>query len=265
MKTRLHFLILLLLPAAAIAQNIEVNGEPLEYPVGIRGAVELEFMTAVGEWYQVEISPDMGAWDNEGYAIQGTGGLVSTVVSTRDFETAFYRVKDGAVANGGPWPVYTAVDPIAIDENNRIGLNPASQGYVLKSTGSGWVAAPPDAATEVTLNNMQPYLGVHFIIALVGIYPSRSSIHDPTIGEIAMFGGTFAPRNWALCNGQLLPISSYSALFSILGTTYGGDGRTTFALPDLRGRVPLHPGQGAGLQLRQLGERSGTEETTHSH
>ncbi|MCH2218340.1 MAG: tail fiber protein, partial [Flavobacteriales bacterium] len=62
---------------------------------------------------------------------------------------------------------------------------------------------------------------------------------DPFIGQIMMFAGTFAPVNWALCNGQILPISEYTALFSILGTTYGGNGRTTFALPDLRGRVPM--------------------------
>ena len=73
-----------------------------------------------------------------------------------------------------------------------------------------------------------------------------------------MFGGTFAPRSWALCEGQLLAISQYQALFSILGTTYGGDGRTTFALPDLRGRVAIGEGQGPGLSNRPLGQRSGT-------
>lgn len=82
---------------------------------------------------------------------------------------------------------------------------------------------------------------------------------DPFIGEIVMFAGNFAPRGWAFCDGQLLPISSYSALFSILGTTYGGDGRTTFGLPDLRGRVPMHPGNGPGLSPRRLGEKGGTE------
>ena len=82
---------------------------------------------------------------------------------------------------------------------------------------------------------------------------------DPFIGQIIMFAGNFAPRGWALCDGQLLSISSLSALFSILGTTYGGDGRTTFALPDLRGRAALHPGSGAGLTPRHLGEKGGTE------
>lgn len=74
-----------------------------------------------------------------------------------------------------------------------------------------------------------------------------------------MFGGNFAPRGWAFCDGQLLSIAQNTALFSILGTTYGGDGRTTFGLPDLRGRVALHEGQGPGLSSRRLGEVSGTE------
>jgi len=80
---------------------------------------------------------------------------------------------------------------------------------------------------------------------------------EPFLGEIKFFGFDFAPRGWAMCNGQLLPISQNQALFSILGTTYGGDGRTSFALPDLRGRTPVH--KGAGLVL---GERSGQEQHT---
>jgi microcystin-dependent protein len=79
------------------------------------------------------------------------------------------------------------------------------------------------------------------------------------IGEIRMFAGNFAPRSWALCDGQLLAISQNDALFSLLGTLYGGDGRTTFGLPDMRGRVPLHNGQGPGLTSRPIGQKSGTE------
>ncbi|NHE56144.1 phage tail protein [Cyclobacterium plantarum] len=85
---------------------------------------------------------------------------------------------------------------------------------------------------------------------------------EELIGVIKMFAGNFAPRGYAFCNGQLLPINQNQALFSILGTTYGGDGRTTFALPDLRGRVPIGPGQGPGLSTRQLGEKGGWETTT---
>jgi microcystin-dependent protein len=82
------------------------------------------------------------------------------------------------------------------------------------------------------------------------------------IGEIRMFAGNFAPRGWALCEGQLLPISQNQALFSILGTTYGGDGRTTFALPDMRGRVVAGTGRGSGLTDRRLGQKFGSENNT---
>ncbi len=91
---------------------------------------------------------------------------------------------------------------------------------------------------------------------------------DPFLAQIVMFGGNFAPRGWAFCNGQLLAINQFSALFSLLGTTYGGDGRTTFALPELRGRAALHTGgisgTGPGLSSRRLGERGGSETNTLS-
>ncbi len=87
---------------------------------------------------------------------------------------------------------------------------------------------------------------------------------DPFIAEIIMFGGNFAPRGWAFCDGQLLDISSNTALFALIGTTYGGDGRTSFALPDLRGRVAIHPGRGPGLSIYTLGRKSGVETVTLS-
>lgn len=82
---------------------------------------------------------------------------------------------------------------------------------------------------------------------------------DPFLGEIRFFAGNFAPRGWALCDGQILPIAQNTALFSILGTTYGGDGRTSFGLPDMRGRSPLHAGTGPGLSQIRLGQRGGSE------
>lgn len=85
---------------------------------------------------------------------------------------------------------------------------------------------------------------------------------EPFIGQIMMFGGNFAIRGWAMCNGQLLSIAQNTALFSILGTTYGGNGQTTFGLPDLRGRVPVHFGQGPGLSPYSLGQQSGVESQT---
>jgi microcystin-dependent protein len=96
---------------------------------------------------------------------------------------------------------------------------------------------------------------------------------SPYLSEIQLFACNFAPRGYAFCSGQILPIAQNTALFSLLGTTYGGNGQTTFALPDLRGRVPVHPGQGPGLSNVSLGEVGGVETVTltanqmpaHSH
>ncbi len=85
---------------------------------------------------------------------------------------------------------------------------------------------------------------------------------EPFVGEIRMFAGNFAPRGWAFCDGQLLAVSQNDALFSLLGTIYGGDGRTTFGLPDLRGRIPIHAGHGPGLSERRLGSKAGAEKVT---
>ncbi len=96
---------------------------------------------------------------------------------------------------------------------------------------------------------------------------------DPFIAEIRIFAGNFAPRGWAFCHGQLLPIAQNTALFALIGTTFGGDGRTTTALPDLQGRAPMHPGNGPGLTNRRLGQKVGAgtvtltaaQMATHNH
>ena len=85
---------------------------------------------------------------------------------------------------------------------------------------------------------------------------------DPFVAEIRIFPFNFAPKGWAFCDGQILPISQNTALFSLLGTTYGGDGKSTFALPDMQGNAPMHPGQGPGLSLHDLGEVGGSETVT---
>jgi microcystin-dependent protein len=98
-------------------------------------------------------------------------------------------------------------------------------------------------------------------------------VANPFVAEIRIFAGNFAPNGWALCDGQLMPISQNTALFSLLGTTYGGDGKSNFALPNLQGCSPMEAGQGAGLSLRDLGETGGeqtvtllqTEMTAHNH
>jgi microcystin-dependent protein len=96
---------------------------------------------------------------------------------------------------------------------------------------------------------------------------------DPFVAEIRIFPFNFAPKGWAFCDGQILPISQNTALFSLLGTTYGGDGKSNFALPDMQGNAPMHPGQGPGLSLHDLGETGGSDTVTlleseipsHSH
>ena len=96
---------------------------------------------------------------------------------------------------------------------------------------------------------------------------------EPFVGEIRMFAGNFAPQGWAFCDGQLLSVNQNDALFSLLGTIYGGDGRTTFGLPDLRGRLPMHAGTGPGLSPQRMGSMGGQENVTltvnempaHSH
>jgi len=87
-------------------------------------------------------------------------------------------------------------------------------------------------------------------------------VTDPFLAEIRMFGGNFAPTGWALCNGQLMSISQNTAMFSLLGTTYGGDGKSTFGLPDMQGSTPMQQGQGPGLSLRDLGELGGEQTVT---
>jgi microcystin-dependent protein len=154
----------------------------------------------------------------------------------------------------------------------EVNLPTAVNGNLITYDGTNWVAATPQNAVKITIgnaggnlsfNNRSPYLAVNYIIAIYGVFPSRNSA-DPFIAEIIMFAGNFAPRGWAYCDGQILAISSNTALFSILGTTYGGDGRTTFGLPDLRGRSAIHVGygHGPGLSTIRLGDRSGAETTT---
>ena len=102
------------------------------------------------------------------------------------------------------------------------------------------------------------------LVTILGMAKPSYAAEECFLGEIMAFGGNFAPRGWAKLDGQLLAISSNSALFSILGTTYGGDGRTTFALPDLRGRVAIGPRQGPSLSNRSLGEKGGFENVSLS-
>ena len=119
---------------------------------------------------------------------------------------------------------------------------------------------------------MQKFILISFVLLTICL-TNKVQAQEPILGEIRMFAGNFAPRGWAMCDGQILSISQNTALFSLLGTIYGGDGRTTFALPDLRGRAPIHHGDGPGLTNKNIGQKSGTESNvlsvdnlpSHSH
>jgi microcystin-dependent protein len=164
-------------------------------------------------------------------------------------------------ANLLPSPGASA-DVVFADER-EIALAPGfADGQLLEwdAVGNNWVAMPPRSIT-IDLppqNIVQPTLTLNYAIATVGLFPSRSGEGD-FIGEIILVGFNFAPRGYALCNGQLLQIAQNTALFSLLGTMYGGDGRTTFGLPDLRGTVPVGFGTGPGLTPRTQGSRFGAE------
>lgn len=145
-----------------------------------------------------------------------------------------------------PGVTYTAQAPIVISTPDP--MNPNEQLISF--------SAPLTHRQE---SNMQPFLSMYYIFALQGSFPSRSFAVDPYLASVDIFAGNFAPRGWAFCEGQLLPISQYSAVFSLVGTTYGGDGRTTFGLPDLRGRVAIGTGNGPGLTSRPLGQKAGGE------
>ncbi len=144
------------------------------------------------------------------------------------------------------------------------GFNPFLHRIYTLFSGGDVVDMSSDAITPTTggsssHTNMSPFLTIKCLINLVGLFPVDSA-PQPFLGEIrwVAYSNTI-PRGWENCDGQLLPVSQNTALFSILGTTYGGDGRTTFALPDMRGRMPMHEGSGPGLTTHSIGQRAGTE------
>jgi microcystin-dependent protein len=160
----------------------------------------------------------------------------------------------------------TAAAPLTVATNN-IQLNPGTAvGDLLTWNGTIWVNIQP-AVQHFTysFDNHQPYLALNYIIGITGIFPSQNSAATPYLGEIYLMASNFAPQGFALCNGQILSINQNAALFALLGTTYGGNGTTTFALPDLRSRVPVHIGSASGLSSYILGQVGGSETQTFTH
>jgi microcystin-dependent protein len=135
---------------------------------------------------------------------------------------------------------------------------------ILVANGTNWISktlALASIGTGTPISILPPYLTINYSICLFGVYPSRNG-SESYVGEICIYAFNFPPRNWALCDGSIQSISQNQALFSLLGTTYGGDGQSTFALPDLRGRSPIGQGQGTNLSTRVMGQSGGSETTT---
>ncbi|MHA4808577.1 phage tail protein [Flavitalea flava] len=167
--------------------------------------------------------------------------------------------------NGGEWvdiANLSANPPLVVSSTNQISFNPGTQaGDLITWDGNNWVNMQPAHHFTFTVENRQPCLALNFCIAMTGIFPARS---DPFLSQIQIFPFNFPPHGWAFCNGQILSISQNTALFSLLGTNYGGNGVSNFALPDLQGRTPLKFGQGPGLSDYIQGETGGTESGTIS-
>lgn len=214
-----------------------------------------------------------------------TNGLLSVEIGTGNTSDLFSAID----WSNGPYFIGTAVDPaggmdytitgtsqllsvpyalhanVADSVVGGVGISPSNEpadGNLISYDGTNWVAKNISVETGLTggglaHENRMPFLTINYCIALEGIFPSRN--FTPFVGQIATFGFEWAPRGWARCDGQLLAINQYAALFSLIGTIYGGDGRTTFGLPDLRGRAAIHSGNGPGLSSYNIGQRGGLE------
>ena len=154
----------------------------------------------------------------------------------------------------------SARTPLSVSSTNQVALNAGTKtGDLITWDGNNWINMQPAQQFSIAVDNRQPYLAVNYCIALQGIFPARN---DPFVSQIQIFPFNFPPRGWAFCNGQILAISQNTALFSLLGTTYGGNGISNFALPNLQGRTPVNFGQGPGLSNYDEGETGGTESST---
>ena len=159
----------------------------------------------------------------------------------------------------------TATTPLNVSATNQVAFNAGTnKGDLITWDGMNWVNMQPAIQHfSFVVENRQPYLAMNYCIAMNGIFPSRSDA-TPFVSQIQLFPFNFAPTGWAECNGQLLAISQNTALFSLLGTNYGGNGQTNFQLPNMQGRVGLDAGQGKGLSLFTQGQSGGVESGTIS-
>ena len=220
---------------------------------------------------QTAANADMAAMANEAvyadtafYADTADFAVKADHANTAGYAEAAGNVFDGDYNSLNNLPSWNDTIDMRLDSAMFLS-GTAESGNLVTYDGMNWIAKDIRLANtggNQPISIVQPYLAVNYCIALVGIYPSRN--WDPFIGTIGIFGFNFAPRGWAQCNGALLPISQNSALFSLVGTYYGGDGRTTFGIPDLRGRVALNQGNGPGLTNYNIGSKGGSENVTIS-
>jgi microcystin-dependent protein len=154
----------------------------------------------------------------------------------------------------------TASNPLHVSSVDTISLNPGTKaGDLITWDGENWVNMQPAVQHfNLTADNRQPFLTLNYCIALEGVFPSRNS-SEPFLSEIEVYAFNFAPKGFAQCNGQLLPINQNQALFALIGTFYGGNGTTTFNLPNFQGRVAMHMGNSF-----VLGQTGGSETATIS-
>jgi microcystin-dependent protein len=188
-----------------------------------------------------------------------TSGMNATQKGMVLFDTDLNRLE---VWNGTAWTAFvlTATAPLTINTvTNSIAINPGTAaGDLLSWNGANWVNISGNTYVKKNASNMQPTIVLNYCMATEGIFPSMNS-QIPFLGEVQLFGFNFDPIGFVKCDGQLLPISQYDAVFALIGTIYGGDGQTTFAVPDLRGRTPIHQGTGPGLSTYVIGQQMGTE------
>jgi microcystin-dependent protein len=153
--------------------------------------------------------------------------------------------------------------PLRMVGTNHIAINAGTQaGDLLTWDGNNWINMQPAIQHfSIPMDNRQPFLAVNYCIAVVGDFPSRNDAF-PFLSQIQIFPYNFAPVGWFFCDGQLLSISQYAALFTLIGASYGGDGKLTFALPDLQGRIVIGAGQAPGLTGYQVGNAGGVESGT---
>lgn len=262
-----HFLKFLFMPVVAmmvfagdtIGQGMAVNTDG--------SAADAKAILDLKSTTQGFLPPRLSAAQRSTLASTLGTGQTGMQVADATSGALFYWSGTAWTAVSGGAATYTGTSPVNVNTaTNTISLNAGtSAGDLITWDGTNWVSTQPAVQHfSVSANNRQPYMALNFMIATEGIFPSHTSL-EPYIGEIMMVGWNFETPGFKYCNGQLLPISSYTALFALLGTNFGGNGTTTFGLPDLRGRVPLHFGTGTGLSTYSIGNSGGAETITISH